>query len=52
MSGWTMFTICFTTLLVGTWVAVTVFEFYRSNRKMEAAELSVRAPARVRGRNI
>jgi hypothetical protein len=46
MSGWTMFTICFTTLLVGTWAAVTVFEFHRANRKLREAELSVRARAR------
>ena len=46
VSGWTMFTICFTTLLVGTWAAVTVLEFYRANTKLREAELRVRAQAR------
>ena len=52
MSGWIIFTICFTALLVGTWAALTVFEFYRADRRMREAKLSgreTRAPARVRG---
>jgi hypothetical protein len=49
VSGWIIFTICFTTLLVGTWSAVTVLEFYRANRKMRLAELRGRALTRRRG---
>lgn len=52
MSGWTMFTICFTTLLVGTWMALTVFEFYRADRKVRQAELRGRVLARRRARNL
>jgi hypothetical protein len=40
-----MFTICFTTLLVGTWAAITVFEFYRANRREHEK-------VRARGRRV
>lgn len=53
MSGWIIFTICFTTLLVGAWSAFTVLEFYRTDKKMREAELegaAPRSPARGRGR--
>lgn len=49
MSGWIIFTVCFTTLLVGTWSAVTVLEFYRANRKLKEAEAE-RLSRRVQGR--
>ena len=39
MSGWMIFTICFTTLLVGAWSALTILEFYRANRRMREAEV-------------
>ena len=35
VSGWIIFTICFTTLLVGTWTALTILEFYRADRKLK-----------------
>ena len=44
MSGWIIFTICFTTLLVGTWSAVTILVFYRANRQVREAE--IKGPAR------
>jgi hypothetical protein len=44
VSGWIIFTICFTTLLVGTWSAVTILVFYRANKHVRGAE--VKAPAR------
>ena len=44
MSGWIIFTICFTTLLVGTWMAITVLEFYRAEQRMKAAKVKGRAP--------
>ena len=51
MSGWIIFTVCFTVLLVGTWSALTVLEFYRADRRMREAEASGRARrAAVRGR--
>lgn len=51
MSGWTIFTICFTTLLVGTWAAFTVYMFYRAEKRMRAAEVKGRAGrATSRGR--
>ena len=50
MSGWIIFTICFTTLLVGTWSAITILEFYRADRKMREAELRGARPARPGGR--
>ena len=51
MSGWIIFTICFTTLLVGTWSALTILEFYRADRKIKEAELRGAAPrAAVRRR--
>lgn len=50
MSGWIIFTICFTTLLIGAWSALTIFEFYRANKRVREAELSARAP-RGHGRN-
>ena len=49
VSGWIIFTICFTTLLVGTWSALTVFEFHRAERRMREAEPRVRPP---RGRGL
>ena len=53
MSGWTIFTICFTTLLVGTWAALTVFEFYRANKRVREAEVKGRAArALERGRGL
>lgn len=53
MSGWTIFTICFTTLLVGTWSAFTVFEFHRANKRMREAESKERAArALSRGRGV
>ena len=39
MSGWIIFTVCFTTLLVGTWSAFTVLEFYRAEKRLRGAEL-------------
>lgn len=50
MSGWIIFTICFTTLLIGTWSALTIFEFYRANKRVREAESGGRDP-RWRGRN-
>jgi len=51
VSGWIIFTICFTTLLVGTWSALTILEFYRADRKIKEAELRGAAPrAAVRRR--
>ena len=51
MSGWTIFTICFTTLLVGTWLALTILEFYRADRKMREVDVPGAAPrAAVRRR--
>ena len=44
MSGWIVFTVCLTTLLVGTWAALTILEFYRAGRRMREAELRGRAP--------
>lgn len=44
MSGWIIFTLCFTALLVGTWSAFTVYEFYRAGRRMREAELRRRGP--------
>ena len=52
MSGWIILTICFTTLLVGTWSAITILEFYRADRKMREADVrgaALRAAARRRG---
>ncbi len=51
MSGWIIFAVCFTTLLVGMWSAVTVLEFYRANRKMKEAEAE-RLSRRVPGRGV
>ena len=51
VSGWIILTICFTTLLVGTWAAITILEFYRADRKMREADVSGAAPrAAVRRR--
>ena len=55
MSGWIIFTICFTTLLVGTWLALTILEFHRADRKMKEAELrgaARRTEARRRGGEV
>lgn len=52
MSGWIIFTVCFTTLLVGTWAAVTVFEFYRADRKVREAELRLRDERRAARRRM
>ena len=53
MSGWIMLTICFTTLLVGTWAALTILEFYRADRKMREAEPGgVRPVTRGRGGEV
>jgi hypothetical protein len=53
VSGWTIFTICFTTLLVGTWSAFTVFEFYRASKRVREAEVKARAArATSRGRGL
>ena len=52
MSGWIIFTICFTTLLVGTWSAVTILVFYRANKQTRGAEvkgLAERARRRAGG---
>lgn len=51
MSGWIVFNICFTVLLVGAWSAFTVLVFYRADRRMREAE--ARRPerrAQTRGR--
>ena len=50
MSGWIIFTICFNTLLVGTWAAVTVYEFYRADKRMKEAETQRRAARVLAGR--
>ena len=47
MSVWIIFAICFTTLLIGAWVSVTILEFYRAEKRVREAEL--REAARVRG---
>ena len=39
VSGWIIFTICFTALLVGMGSAFTAFQFYRAGRRMKEAEL-------------
>ena len=53
VSGWTIFTICFTTLLVGTWAALTVYEFYRADKRVREAEVKARAErALSRGRGL
>jgi hypothetical protein len=44
VSGWTIFAICFTALLVGTWAAFTVFEIYRAEREVREVEAKGRAP--------
>jgi hypothetical protein len=56
VSGWIIFTICLTTLLVGTWAALTILEFYRADRKLKEAELRGAAPrapsSSPRGRRV
>ena len=50
MSTWTIFAICFTTLLLGAGSAFTLLAFFRADRKMRAAEskaLAQRAGART-----
>jgi hypothetical protein len=49
VSGWIIFTICFTTLLVGTWSAVTILVFYRASKQTTGAEVEELAP-RARAR--
>ena len=39
MSVWIIFAICFTTLLIGAWVSLTIFEFYRAEKRLREAEL-------------
>ena len=55
VSGWIIFTVCFTTLLVGTWSAFTILEFYRADRKMREAERrgpAARGGAEARPRTV
>ena len=46
MSVWIIFAICFTTLLVGAWVSVTILMFHRAEKRVREAELRESARAR------
>ena len=50
MSGWTIFAVCYTVLLLAAGSAFTLFSFYRADRRLRKAELKARgARARSRG---
>lgn len=53
MSTWAVIAVCFTTLLLITGSAFTLFAFYRAGKRLEEAELrgGTRA-AGVRGRGL